>query len=154
MSAFSNYIENALIDWLLRGQSFSPPATLYVALFTATPSDTGGGTEVVTVNTSYARVAIVASLANWAGTQAAGSTAASSGTGGTTSNNVILTFPTPMTVGAGGVNWGTIVAVGLFDASTAGNLIIWGPLSVSKAVNAGDPAPVFSAADLQFQIDN
>jgi hypothetical protein len=37
MAAMTDYLENKLVDWLLRGQSFTPPATLYVALFTVAP---------------------------------------------------------------------------------------------------------------------
>lgn len=146
MAAMSDYLENKLIDQIFRGQAFSFPATLHVALFTANPSDTGGGTEVT--GGSYARVAVTASLANWAGTQSAGSTTASSGTGGTTSNNNAITFPAPT------ANWGTITGFGIFDASSAGNLLFWGSLSTSKTVNNGDAAPAFSAAALSIQIDN
>jgi hypothetical protein len=42
---------------------------LYFGLFTVTPSDTGGGTEVT--GGSYARVSLASTLANWAGTQSA-----------------------------------------------------------------------------------
>lgn len=146
MAAMSDYLENKLIDQIFRGQAFSFPATLHVALFTANPSDTGGGTEVT--GGSYARVSVAASLANWAGTQSAGSTTASSGTGGTTSNNNAITFPAPT------ANWGTITGFGIFDASSAGNLLFWGSLSASKTVNNGDAAPAFSAAALSIQIDN
>ena len=83
MAALSDYLENKVIDFLLRAQAFTAPVTTYVALLTAAPSDTGGGTEVT--GGSYARVAVTSSLANWAGTQAAASTVASSGTNGTTS---------------------------------------------------------------------
>lgn len=146
MASHSDYLENKLIDWLLRGQAFTPPATTYVALFTATPSDTGGGTEVT--GGSYARVAVTSSLANWAGTQAAASTVASTGTSGTTSNNAVLTFPAPT------ANWGTITSIGIFDASTAGNLLFYSALTTSKTVNSGDAAPTFPAAALTIQIDN
>jgi len=156
MAALSDFMENKLLDWLLRAQAIgitgataaagTGPATTYVALFTANPTDTGGGTEVT--GGSYARVAVTSSLANWAGTQAAASTTTSSGTGGTTSNNAAITYPTPS------ANWGTITGVGIFDASTTGNLLIWAPLTVSKTVNNGDPAPSFAAAALTFQIDN
>ena len=54
----SNYLQNSYIDWLLRGQLFTAPATTYMALFTVTPSDSGGGTEVSSSGTSYARVSI------------------------------------------------------------------------------------------------
>lgn len=142
----SDYLENKLIDYIFRAQSFTAPTSIYVGLFTANPSDTGGGTEVS--GGSYARVAVSSSLANWAGTQSAGSTVASSGTSGTTSNNATITFPAPS------ANWNTITGIGLFDASTSGNLLWWGALTTSKTVNGGDAAPTFAAAALTIQIDN
>lgn len=146
MAAMTDYLENKLIDALLRGQAFTMPATVYVALFTATPTDAGGGTEVT--GGSYARVAVASSLANWAGTQAAGSTVASSGTTGTTSNNNAITYPAPT------ANWGTVVAFALMDALTGGNMLIYGALNANKTVNSGDAAPQFAAGALSFQIDN
>lgn len=156
MTAMSDTLENKLIDWLLRAQAIgitgataaagTGPATVYVGLFTATPSDTGGGTEVS--GNAYARVAVTSSLANWAGTQAAASTTASTGTSGTTSNNNTISFPTPTPSG-----WGTVTSVGLFDASSGGNLLLWGALTTSKTINPGDTV-TFPAGTLQFQIDN
>lgn len=156
MAALSDVLENKLIDFLLRGQALgitgataaanTGPANTYVALLTAAPSDTGGGTEVT--GGSYARVTVQSSLANWAGTQSAGSTSASSGTGGTTSNNASITFPAPT------ANWGTITHVGVYDATTGGNLLFWAALTTSKTVNSGDAAPSFAAGALTFQIDN
>lgn len=156
MAAFSDFAENKLVDWLFRAQAIgitgatagagTGPANLYVALFTTNPTDTGGGVEVS--GGSYARVTVVSSLANWAGTQAAGSTIASSGTTGTTSNNSAITFPSPT------ANWGTVTGFGIFDAATTGNLLIWGALTTQKTVNNGDAAPSFAAAALSFQIDN
>lgn len=145
-SAMSDYLENKLIDAFVRGQSFTMPTTVYVALATTTGSDAACGTEVS--GGSYARVSITSSLANWAGTQSSGSTVASSGTGGTTSNNNAITFPSPT------ANWGTVVEVCVFDASTSGNLLFRTALTVSKTVNNGDAAPSFAAAALTFQIDN
>jgi hypothetical protein len=156
MSALSDFVENKLIDFLFRAQALgitgasaaagTGPTTLYVALLTAAPSDTGGGTEVS--GGSYGRVAVTSSLANWAGTQSAGSTTASSGTGGTTSNNNAITFPAPT------ANWGVVTHVAIYDASTTGNLIAWAALTASKTVNNGDAAPSFAAGALTFQIDN
>ena len=122
------------------------PTNLYVALLTAAPSDTGGGTEVS--GGSYARVTVASSLANWAGTQAAASTIASSGSSGTTSNNAPVTFPAPS------ANWGVVTHAAVYDAAAAGNLLFWSALGVSKTVNNGDAAPSFAAAALTFQIDN
>ena len=156
MAAWSDFAENKLIDWFFRAQAIgitgasaaagTGPTTLYVALLTAAPSDTGGGTEVT--GGSYARVAVTSSLANWAGTQGAGTTVASSGTSGTTSNNNAVTFPAPT------ANWGVITHCAVYDASSAGNLIAWGALGTSKTVNNGDAAPSYAAGALTFQIDN
>jgi hypothetical protein len=146
MAALSDYMENKLIDQMFRGQAFTFPSTLYFGLFTVTPSDTGGGTEVT--GGAYARVAVTASLTNFAGTQSAGSTTASTGVTGTTSNNGAITFPAPT------ANWGSVVAVGIFDAVTTGNLLAWGPISPSKTINNGDAAPAYAAGAFSFQMDN
>jgi hypothetical protein len=146
MGAKSDYLENKLIDFIFRGQSYTPPATLYVALLTAAPSDAGGGTEVS--GGSYARVGVTASLANFAGTQSAGSTTASSGTGGTTSNNGAITFPAPT------ANWGSVTHWGIYDASSGGNLLYYAPLTTPKTINNGDAAPSFAAGALTVQEDN
>lgn len=145
MGAKTDYLENKIIDWLLRGQVFSPPATVYIGLLTAAPSDAGGGTEVT--GGSYARVAVTSALTAWAGTQSAGSTTASTGTGGTTSNNAAITFPAPT------ANWGQVTHFGIFDAASAGNMLIWSALTTPKTINNGDPAPSFAAAALTYQED-
>lgn len=139
MSAMSDYLENKLVDHLFRAQTFSAPANLYVGLLTAAPSDAGGGTEVSGNN--YSRVTVANSLANWAGTQSAGSTAASSGTGGQTSNNGSITFPTPSG------NWGTVSHFGIYDAASGGNLLFWGSLTISKTINQNDTVS-FAAGSL------
>lgn len=145
MAAMTDYLENKLIDQLFRGQAYTFPATLYVALFTAAPSDVGGGTEVT--GGSYARVGVASSLANWAGTQGAGTTVASSGTGGQTSNNAVITFPTPT------AGWGTITHFGIFDATSSGNLLLYGAVTTQKTIGSGDPTD-FPIASLVFTIDN
>ena len=143
MAAMSNYLENKVVDWFFRGQTFTAPATAYVALYTTAPTAAGGGTEVSGNN--YARVSISASLANWAGTQAALSTTASTGTSGATSNNGTITFPTPS------ASWGTVVAFGILDASTSGNLLFFGNLTISKTINSGDTV-TFAASSLSVTL--
>jgi len=147
MTAASDYFENKLIDQVFRAQAFSFPGTLHVGLYTAAPSDVAGGTEVSGGN--YARVGVACSLANWAGTQSAGSTSASSGTGGVTSNNNVITFPSP------NANWGTVTHFGIWDSAIGGsnNLLLWGPLSSSKAVFSGDAVSI-QAGQLQIQMDD
>lgn len=142
MSQMSDYLENKLVDHIFRNRSFAVPTTVYVALFTAAPTDAGGGTEVT--GGSYARVLVGPSDTAWTATQGGTPAAASSGTGGNTSNGSTITFATPT------ANWGSVTSFGIFDASTAGNLLIWGNLTTAKTVNNGDPAPTFSASALSI----
>lgn len=130
MSAMSDYLENKLVDQLFRGQSAPVTSTLYVGLLTSSPNDAGGGAEVS--GSGYSRVAVGASLANWAGTQSAGSTTTSSGTSGQTSNNSVLTFDTPT------ATWGTVTHFGIYDAASGGNLLFHGALTISKTINQSD----------------
>ena len=144
-AALSNYLQNKYVDWILRAQTYTPPATVHVALATSASSAAACGTEVS--GGSYSRVAVSSSLANWAGTQGAGTTAASSGTSGTTSNNAAITFPAPTAA------WGVVVGFCVFDASTSGNLLFYAPLTTSKTVNSGDAAPSFAAGALTYSIN-
>ena len=131
--SFSDYLENALLNQLFRGSSYSFPGTLYVGLYTAAPTDAGGGTEVS--GNGYARVAVTANTSNWANS-----------TAGATSNSNAITFPQ-----ASG-SWGTVVALGIFDASTSGNLLAWADLTTNKLVGNGD-TPSFAAGDLDVTLD-
>lgn len=130
MGSFSDYLENKVLDHVTGKTSYTKP-TSYVALYTAAPSDAGGGTEVS--GGSYARVATAG--ADW--------NAASSGS---VSNAAALTFPT-----ASG-SWGTVTHFGLFDASTTGNLLAWGSLTTSKSVGSGDTAQ-FAIGSLTLTLD-
>ena len=65
-----------------------------------------GTAQVEPTGSNYVRVGVVASLANFAGTQAATSTTVSSGSSGTTSNNAAITFPAP-----GATPWGYVWAI-------------------------------------------
>ncbi len=94
---------------------------------------------------AYARVTVASSLANWAGTQGAGTTAASSGTSGATSNNAAVTFPTSTAA------WATAPAmvwgIAIYDAATAGAVRFFGPMSTPQNVGIGATIS-FSAAQL------
>jgi hypothetical protein len=146
MAAMSNYLENELVDHLFRQRSFAAPTAIHVALFTAAPSDTGGGTEVT--GGSYARVALAPLFSNWKGTGGEVTAADSAGTTGTTSNNATITFAAPT------ANWGLVTHFALFDASSGGNMFFYGALTQSKNVNNGDAAPSFAVDALSIQLDN
>ncbi len=142
---FTDYLENKVVDHLFRGTAYTAPATLYVSLHTAACSDSSTGTEVT--GGSYARVAVTSNGTNWANTQSSG-TGVSSGTSGTTSNSSAITFPAPT------ANWGSITHFGIFDASSAGNMILCQALGTAKTVNNGDAAPSFAGGALTIQVDN
>ena len=144
MAALSDYLENKIVDHILRATAFTAPATVYVGLLTATAADTGGGTEVT--GGSYARVAVTSATTAWNGTHG-DTTGASSGTDGTIENAAVITFPTPS------AGWGTATHWGVYDAASGGNLLIYAALTVAKTINTGD-AVSFAAGALSLQIDN
>lgn len=146
MTAMTNYLENKLVDHLLRGASFSAPSTLYVGLFTVSPSDAGGGTECT--GGGYGRVAVTCNGTNWSATDGAGTTGYSAGDSGTISNNVSIKFPLPT------ATWGTVVAVGLFNTQTGGNLLLQGSITEPVLINTDSAEPEFEPGALTFQIDN
>ena len=147
MSAKTDYLENKIIDWLFRGQAAPTlPAALHFALFTTAATDAGGQVEVS--GGAYARAAVTRSLTNFAGTQGAGTTVASTGTSGTTSNNATILFAAPT------ANWGTVTSIGVFDAPTGGNMLLHGTLTTPKTISAGSDAPSFAVAEFTYQEDN
>ena len=148
MAGMTNYLRNKLIDWFHRGQTFVPPTTVYFTLVSTTPTAGSAGTPLS--GTGFARVAVDSSLVNWAGTQAAGSTAASSGTSGQTSNNGAVDF------GTAGSNWGTASHWEAWDALTGGNRLFYGEIVDGtgtpnpRTIVLGDPVS-FPAAAMVLQ---
>jgi hypothetical protein len=104
-------------------------------------------TEVSTSGTNYARQGVAASLANFAGTQGAGTTVASTGTTGQTSNNGAITF------GAPSANWGVVAFLVTYDAVTAGNAWTYQAMTTPKTINNGDSAPSIAAAAFTNTLD-
>ena len=51
--SFTNYLETEILDHVFGGNAYTAPGTHYLALYTAAPGETGGGTECT--GTSYAR---------------------------------------------------------------------------------------------------
>lgn len=119
--SWSDYMENKILDHVYGNTAFSAPATVYYALFTAAPSDAGGGTEVS--GGSYARKAVTNNTTNFP-----------NASGGSKSNGTAITFVTAT------ASWGVVTHFGIFDASTAGNLLNWAALTASKTIDNGDTA--------------
>lgn len=132
----TNYLHNNWMQFLLEGAAFTPPASLWLGLFTTVPALTGtGGVEVSTSGTAYGREEIVSTGASWSGP---------SGTNQEYSNAADITYNVPT------ANWGTITGAGLFDAETAGNLLYIATLQTPKTVNNGDGAPRVLAGQLRL----
>jgi hypothetical protein len=126
--SFSDYLEDKVLKHVFTNTSYTPATTLYVGLYTAAPSDTGGGTQVS--GGSYARVAVTFTV---------------SGTTTLCTNSASIDFT------AATASWGTVVAVGVFDASTAGNLLAWADLTASKVIDTGDVFRI-GAGDLDITL--
>ena len=127
--SFSNSTETLVLNWLLTAGSATRPTAWYLALFTSNPDEDGSGTEVTTVGTAYAR-----------------QTAAFTVSGNTASNSAAIEFPTAT------ASYGTVSHVGVYDASTGGNLIAYAALSTAKAIDTGDVLRV-NLGELDIALD-
>jgi len=112
--AASNYLENALLNYVLRNVGTPTTATVYLALFTTSPTDADTGTEVSTG--AYARQA----------------TAFDAAAAGVTQNTALESFT------ASGASWGSITHIGIYDAATTGNLLYWAIMTTPRTINDGD----------------
>ena len=114
MSELSDFAEEKFLAITLKGATAYNVATAYLALFINDPTDAGTGTECSWTN--YARQAM------------------SFGTisGGSVSNDVAIDFPAVVGDAV------TITHIGIYDASSGGNLLWHTPLDLSKTLTAGD----------------
>lgn len=136
--SFSDYLEKKLLDHVLGGVAYTPPATVYVGLATAAITDATTGTTVTEpTGGAYARVAVTNNATNWP---------AASGTTATKKNGTEIAFP-EATAG-----WGTVTYFFIADAATEGNILMWGSLSASKTVDSGD-LPRFNTDSLTVTLD-
>ena len=125
--SFSNTFETTVLTWAFSTSSATRPTAWHLALYTSAPDDTGGGTEVS--GSAYARQSVAFTIS-----------------GNTASNTSALEFP-PATG-----SYGTVTHVGVFDASSGGNLIAYAALTTSKAIDTGDVLRV-PAGDLDITLD-
>ena len=129
MAGFSDYLEDKVLDHVFGGNAYTAPSTLYVGLYTVAPSDTGGGTEVS--GGAYARQTATFTV---------------SGTDPTTAtNSAAIEYPTAT------ANYGTVVACGVFDAASSGNLLAYASLTNNKTVESGDIFR-FNSGDLDITL--
>lgn len=110
----SHYLDNTFLNAALRGIPFTPPSTIYVALYTSAPTVSGGGTEVT--GGGYIRQTV----------------SFTTPVNGQVSNVLDVVFPIASAA------WGTVMAFGLLDAPAAGNLLYYNLLSVPRLVSVND----------------
>lgn len=131
MGAATDYLELKLLDHSLGTASYTKPTTVYLGLHTTNPGETGSTTgEVSTSGTAYARQVVTFAAA------ASGSAA----------SNATVTFS------AATASWGTIGYISINDASTAGNMLYYGAVTTSKAIDTGDTFQVTSG-NLTISLD-
>ena len=114
MAEFSDYLENKVLDHVLRNVSYSSPTTVFVGLYTSNPTDTNSGTEVT--GGSYARQALSVTTAS----------------AGIVTSSADVTFPQCT------VLWGSVGFIGILDAVTSGNLLMHTALTTAKTIDSGD----------------
>lgn len=116
-----NTLANAILDHVLGGPDYSRISNVYIALYTASPTSSGGGTEVSTSATAYGRQTVVNTTASWTATS-----------GGVKSNINLIDF------GTATGNWGTVVAGTIMSDPSTGYILYFGPLTTSKTISTGD----------------
>jgi len=125
--SLSNTFETHTLNYLFTATSVTRPTAWYVALFTSNPDEDASGTEVS--GGAYARQSVAFTVS-----------------GNTASNSAAIEFPTAT------ASYGTVTHIGVFDASSAGNLIAYAALSTSKAIDTGDVLRLPSS-DLDITMD-
>ena len=125
--SFSDTFETTVLTWSFTTSSATRPTEWHIALYTASPSDPGGGTEVS--GGGYARQSVTFTVS-----------------GNTASNTAAIEWPVATS------GYGTVTDVGVFDAASGGNLIAYAALTTSKSIDTGD---VFRlpAGDLDVTLD-
>ena len=122
----SDYLEVKLLDHFLGTTTYTKPTTVYLALYTAAPTDSTAGTEVS--GNSYARKVVAFN--------------------GAASGSTVNTSDVDFT----GMPACTVVAIAVTDAITSGNILVYGPLTANKSLDVGDILRV-SAGDLSISIN-
>ena len=131
MSAASNYLENKVLDHVLRVASYTQPSGLWLALFTNGSGNAAANLEAGTLTDE------ISTSGSAYGRQSISFNSASSGS---SASSATVTFSTATS------NWGTITHVAVMDGSTAGsgNVLFYGAVTTSKTIETGDTFQVSS----------
>lgn len=132
MSA-SDTLELAIGSHVLGLGAHTPEVNYYIALYTAAPTDAGGGTEVA--GNGYGRIQVPNDATTW-----------QSDGGGVFSNIIPITFAGPSPA-----DWGTVTHFGLHRTLATDTLDFWNALTVSRATAIGQ-ALTFAAGALTLTV--
>ncbi|TVZ81295.1 hypothetical protein FB379_11794 [Aeribacillus composti] len=126
--SMTDYLETQILNAIFKGETYTGPSALYLALFTSDPGDNGEGTEVS--DSAYARQEIIFSEI----------------TDGTVSNTNLIEFA------PAAVNYGVITHVGIYDSQTGGNLLFYSELATSIVAGQGVGVSI-QPGDLSVSLD-
>ena len=130
----SNVLEADVLSHQYRTATWAKPASVWIALFTAAPTDSTGGTEVT--GGGYARQEVTCADASWTFT-------ADDGAGNSQIANAnVITFANPT------ANQGTITHWAIMSAVTGGTVRHYGALTSSINATVGSIGPSFQAGAL------
>lgn len=132
----STYSGNKALDLILRGVAWTPPTEVFFSLHTADPGNTGADEVTLGAWPAYVRMSL-----DGGGAIADGFSAAASKT---TDNELEILWPA--NDGAGDV---IVTHGGIWDAATAGNLLLRAPLLASKTLHPDDEF-IFHAGDIDW----
>ena len=110
------YAANSTLSMWLLNTSTTPPVAVWCALFLTAPSGPGA-TPTEVSGSGYGRQTVTFTTPN----------------NGQCSNTSAVSFPVDQ-----GTDWGTVVAYGLYDASSGGNLLYYANLSSPRTVQVND----------------
>ena len=137
--SLSNYAELKVLDHIFRdGEASWTPGAQYVSLHTGNPGEANDGANEVTAANGYLRVQINdgSTTNKWAAAAA-----------GEISTDTDIQF-----AAASGGDWGIVTHIGIYDASSSGNLIAYGQLGTQKTITNGDTF-VITSGNLTVTLD-
>jgi hypothetical protein len=123
MANLTQYAQKKLLDHTLNLASWTMP-TVHAALFTASPGEAGSLANEV-VGGSYGRIELTSKMS------------ATTLATGIATNSSVVTFATPSGT------WGLLTYLGICDAASAGNILMYTPLQYPFLIQSGSVAPSF-----------
>jgi hypothetical protein len=118
--SMTSYLSKKLGDHVLDGMIYTPPAQSFLSLHTGNPTRGGVRTfEISTSGTGYARQILTGNLSS------------TDAVTGLQSLIAVMNYSPAL------IDIGTITYVGIDDAATSGNMLLFAAISTAQVANAG-----------------